>query len=139
MTKHIMGHNRAIFDGLHPALYKAMVGLAIWFAVSAWMLFDDSGYISLILAIITLLFLIAILIPVALWRTWRRHPEVSGDHQELSVPFHDWTAGTFETWQCRIRGSEAAVQVLLPIMAVAFGLTAIGVVLHFVGASAGAA
>src|SRR5450631_230519 len=129
MMRYIIGHNQTVFDGLHPTLYKALFGLAIWFVLSAWTLFGGSGYLSLTFAIITLFFLIAILIPVALWHTWRRHPEVSG-LPDQAVAFRDWMTGTFEAWQRHVRGSEAAVQVLLPIAAVAFGLTAIGIVLR---------
>lgn len=127
MTTHIIGHNRAVFDGLHPAIYKAMCGLALWFVVSAWALFSGYEYTSLIFAIVSVFFLITILVPTALWATWRRRHEDAAKNP--AVTFGDWRAATFDTWQGRLKGSEAAVQVLLPIAAVAFGLTAIGIVL----------
>jgi hypothetical protein len=40
-------------------------------------------------------------------------------------------AGDFDTWQDRVRGRNAAVEVLLPMAAIAIGMTAFGIVLHF--------
>jgi hypothetical protein len=132
MTRHIIGHNRAVFDSLHPATNKAIVGLALWFTLSAWILFSGFGSTSLMFTIVSLFFLITILISIALWLVWRRHHQVSSSAQNPVVSFTDWVSGTFDTWQGRPKGVEAAVQVLLPIAAVAFGLTAIGIVLRIV-------
>jgi Ca2+/Na+ antiporter len=82
--------------------------------------------------IVSLFFLITILISIALWLVWRRHHQDSSSAQNPVVSFTDWVSGTFDTWQGRPKGVEAAVQVLLPIAAVAFGLTAIGIVLRIV-------
>ena len=136
MTQHFVGHNRAVFDGLHPMLYKTIAGLALWFALSAWLLFSGTDYTSLTFAVVTLFFLIAILVPTAIWQTWRRHSADASPARNPTVRLSDWTAGTFETWQCRLSGSEAAVQVLLPIAAVALGLMAIGIVFVAVGGAA---
>ena len=38
------------FDQLHPAVYKAAVGLVAWFALAAWILFDRQNDIGLPLA-----------------------------------------------------------------------------------------
>jgi hypothetical protein len=45
--------------------------------------------------------------------------------------FQHWVSGEFDTWQDRVTGANAAVQILLPLAAVAFGMTAFGFVLHF--------
>ena len=44
---------------------------------------------------------------------------------------HDWTSGDFETWQGRLKGKDAAVQILLPIASVAFGMTLFAIIMHF--------
>jgi hypothetical protein len=51
--------------------------------------------------------------------------------------FHDWRAGDFVVWGARLHGSHAAIDVLLPLIAVSFGLTAIGVVFVIVRALSG--
>ena len=51
--------------------------------------------------------------------------------------FHCGTgaSGEFDTWQGRRKAAGAAVEILLPIAAVAFGITAFGIVLHFTAAT----
>ena len=44
------------------------------------------------------------------------------------MPFGKWTACSFETWTGGISGREAAMQILLPIAAVAIGMTIFGLV-----------
>jgi hypothetical protein len=53
------------------------------------------------------------------WRQWG------------TLSFKDWKAGDFAVWGSRLRASHAAIDVLLPLAAVAFGLTAIGIVFLF--------
>lgn len=79
-------------------------------------------------------FLITILLLTALWLNWRRRHE--DRVKNPAVPFVDWRAATFDIWQGHLKGSKAATQVSLPIMAVSFGLTAIGIVLLLVESSA---
>jgi hypothetical protein len=40
--------------------------------------------------------------------------------------------GVRDTWQGRLTGTEAAMQILLPIAAAAFGMTALGIAFHVV-------
>jgi hypothetical protein len=57
------------------------------------------------------------------WRKFRgsdSHPEV--------ISFRDWRAGNFAVWGGRVSGTNAAIDMLLPLAAVALGLTAIGIV-----------
>ena len=46
MNRELVSHNRPIFDQLHPAVYKAAVGLVAWFALAAWILFDRQNDIG---------------------------------------------------------------------------------------------
>ena len=43
----------------------------------------------------------------------------------------DWTAAEFDVWQGRRKGLNAIVEILLPLAAVAIGMTVFGVVFHF--------
>jgi hypothetical protein len=125
-------------DRLHPLIYRVIVGLALWLLVSVWYFFDTSGYIELALGVITALVFMAIAIPLALSRTSARNtgrpPDAPVDHSEN---FAAWRRGNFDTWTGRCRASTAAIEVLLPIAAVAFGMTAFGIIFTIARSGAG--
>ena len=54
-----------------------------------------------------------------IWKKYRmpyqRHPQ--------QVPFRDWRVGDFAVWDNKLRGTHAAIDMLLPFAAVAIGLT----------------
>jgi hypothetical protein len=118
-------HNRPTHDELHPFVYRAIIGLTIWLILSVWMLFSRGAYESLTLSVITLFFLVLVGIPLLLWRIWQRNSDPSEQHGH-DAPFRDWTSHGFETWTGSINGREASVQILLPISAVAIGMTIFG-------------
>ena len=126
MSRELVAHNRPVFDQLHPRVYAGAVGLVAWFALSAWILFDRQADIGLPLMMVSVLLFMAVLIPLALALVWRRH-RISDSHPE-ATSFRDWRAGDFAVWGSRVRGTDAAIDMLLPLAAVAFGLTAIGIV-----------
>ncbi len=137
-----------VFDELHPLVHKAAAGLLIWFVVAAWLLFSGgAGYLALSLAMISLLVFMALAIPAVLWRAGAaaRGAQDAADvanadatggaarrsDQPAEAPpttFKAWLKGRFATWTDVERPSTAAIEVLLPLAAVAFGLTAIGIV-----------
>jgi hypothetical protein len=73
------------------------------------------------------------LIPLAIWITWRRNSEANC---APAASFRDWRASQFQTWSGPLTGTEAGVQVLLPIAVVALGMTAFGIVLYFTASGA---
>ena len=117
-------------DELHPLIYQSLIGLTIWLVLSVWGLFSRGAYEGLTLSVITLFFVILVGIPVLLWLTWRRNIN-SKDQHIHTVPFGEWISRPFVTWTGSIVGREAAVQVLLPIAAVAFGMTIFGLAFLF--------
>jgi Mn2+/Fe2+ NRAMP family transporter len=117
-------------DELHPWVYRAIIGLTIWLVLSVWVLFSRGTYEGLTLSVITLFFLILVGIPVLLWLTWRRNTDPKGQHGFVA-PFHDWASQSFQTWTGGVSGREASTQILLPIAAVAFGMTIFGLVFLF--------
>jgi amino acid transporter len=127
MSRELVAHNRPVFDQLHPRVYAGAVGLVAWFALAAWILFDRQDDIGLLLTMVSVLLLVAVLVPVALALVWRRHRTEDQRHPE-QLSFRDWSAGDFAVWGSRVRGTDAAIDLLLPLAAVAFGLTAIGIV-----------
>jgi hypothetical protein len=48
-----------------------------------------------------------------------------------------WVVGEFDTWTGPVKGASATAEVLLPIAAVAVGMTVLGLVFHII-ASGGA-
>lgn len=56
------------FNFLHPRIYAVAVSLVVWFALSAWILFDHrfgkSDQMSLTLAMVSVLLLMAVLLPL---------------------------------------------------------------------------
>jgi hypothetical protein len=135
MTKNASRQNRSASDQLHSLIYTAVVGLVLWFTLSAWVFFDDGGYAGLLLAVVSGFFCMAVAIPFALWLTWRRHREPEAK-QDARFSLRDWASGAFDTLQGPQRATQAAIEILLPFAAVAIGMTAFGIVLHFVSMGA---
>ena len=129
MTAHLPVRDNRPNDELHPLIYQSLVGLTIWLVLSVWVLFSRGAYEGLTLSVITLFFVILVGIPVLLWLTWRRN--IDPNEQRDTAPFGEWISRPFETWTGSISGREAAVQILLPIAAVAFGMTIFGLAFLF--------
>ena len=127
MARQFTTHNTPVFDQFHPRVYGAAVGLVVWFALAAWILFDRQSDISLPLGMASVLLLIAILLPWSLSLVWKRHRLPPERHVD-GVSFNDWKTGDFVVWGSRIHSTDAAIDMLLPLAAVAFGLTGIGIV-----------
>jgi len=127
MSRELVDHNKPVFDQLHTRVYAAAIGLVAWFALAAWILFDRQDDIGLPLAMVSVLLFVAVLIPLALALVWRSHHAPDYRHPE-AISFREWRAGDFAVWGSRVRGTDAAIDLLLPLAAVAFGLTAIGIV-----------
>jgi hypothetical protein len=117
-----------------PKVYGIAAGLVAWFVLSAWMLFDHNGYVALPLAMVSVLLLIAVLLPWLLSRVWKKYHARDQENPERPTP-RDWGSGDFSVWGARLHGSHATIDMLLPLAAVAFGLTAIGIVFVVVAAS----
>ena len=123
-------HNRPIHDGLHPLVYRSIVALTIWLVLSVWVFFDRGAYVGLTLAMITVFFVIVVGIPVLIWKTWQ-HNAPSEETREPAGSFDAWASQSFATWTGALSGREATMQILLPIAAVALGMTIFGLVFYF--------
>ena len=101
--------------------------------IAAWLLFGGSGYIELALAMVGVLVFMTIAIPLALWRanvTAQRLDAAPSASEKTSESLGKWLHGQFATWTGQEKGSTAAVELLLPLAAVALGITALGIVLE---------
>jgi hypothetical protein len=128
-----------VSDQLHPLVHKAAAGLLIWFVVAAWLLFGGAGYIDLALAIVSVLVFMALAIPAALRRAFvvAQRGEPADPAKEPSETFGAWLQGRFATWTDHEESSTAAMEVVLPLAAVAFGITALGIVFQVTRAGVG--
>lgn len=113
---------------LHPAIYVAIVGLALVFIASAWA-FDAPNDTYYLLAIITGFVLAAIGLPFQLWRV-RRHGHDPRDSSLSRRTLSNWLKADFDIWQTRIKGRDAAVAIVLPVAAAAICMLSLAIVLH---------
>jgi hypothetical protein len=130
MAAHLPVRDNRPIEELHPFVYRAIIGLTIWLVLSVWMLFSRGEYEDLTLSVITLFFVILIGIPVLLWLTWRHNISANERHNYVA-PFGEWVSHPFGTSTGGVSGGEAAIQILLPIAAVAFGMTIFGLAFLF--------
>jgi hypothetical protein len=132
MNTHTQSPQR-VSDRPHPLIHLAAAGLLIWFVIAAWLLFGGSGHIGLALAMVGVLVFMTIAIPLALWRanvTAQRSDAAPSATEKTSESLARWLQGQFVTWTGKEKGSTAAVEMLLPLAAVALGITALGIVLE---------
>ena len=134
MAEHNANQDGPISDSLHPLVNTAIIGAALMFVAAVWMFFDSGPYEAWLDVVVTGLFVIAIAIPALLWLTWRRNADGARDDSHLS--FRDWAAGEFDTLTGPVKGANATAEVLLPIAAVAVGMTVLGLVFHIIASGA---
>ena len=127
--------NSSSTDRLPPLIYVALVGFVAWMALAAWG-FAGPGYADVALTVVTGFLALIIAIPFILWRVARANRDRSDE--ERSPDFDDWAASQFETWQDRVKGSNAAMEIILPIAAAAIGMTAFAIVFHYAALHASA-
>ena len=135
MAEHVNANqDRPISDSLHPLVNMAIIGLVLMFVAAVWMFFDSGPYEAWLDVVVTGLFVIAIAIPALLWLTWRRNADGARDDSHPS--FRNWAVGEFDTLTGPVKGANATAEVLLPIAAVAVGMTVLGLVFHIIASGA---
>ena len=113
---------------LHHRVRLVAVLLTIWFALVAWAFFG-SGYAGVVLAMVNFFILVVLVLLYALWRIGQGGAGAQDD-PDRRASFLEWMAGDFDTWQARLHARDAMIQILLPIVAGALGMTLFAVVLH---------
>ena len=121
--------NRPLSSELHPKVYAMIVGLAVWFVLSAWG-FVARNYVAFALVAVSAFVFAFVALPAVLGHIGRRarDPRVQLGH---SKSLAQWLEGDFDTWQGRLKAKDALIGVLCPIAAGAFGMTAFALILHF--------
>jgi hypothetical protein len=134
MVEHNTNQDSPISKSLHPLVNMAIIGLVSMFVAAVWTFFDSDPYGAWLDVVITGLFVIAITIPALCWLTWRRNADGATDEGHPS--FRDWAIGEFDILTGPVKGTNATVEVLLPIAAVAVGMTVLGLVFHIIASGA---
>jgi hypothetical protein len=102
-----------------------LVGFALWFALAVWG-FAGGGLSNYLLVIVSGFIFIVVALQLILSRVGRTERAAQNEDNQPSL--RDWAAEDFDTWQGRLSGGQAALQILLPIAAAALGMTAFGIV-----------
>jgi hypothetical protein len=129
MSRELHHHNQPVTDRLHRRVYQTAFGLTTWLVIASWLFFDIGPHADSYLLPVTTFFVVAMAVPLSIWWVWSTVGPGAG--REKGMGLRDWLSGDFDARRYRLRASEAAIQVLLPIAAAAIGITAIGVVAHF--------
>jgi hypothetical protein len=129
MSNDVDPDDRPVSSDLHPLVYMLIAALALWFVVSVWS-FAGAGDTDYLLVVVSGFIFVAVALPFVLWRVGRRAQDPDDDAKR-QPSFRDWASTEFDTWQDRLPGANASIEILLPIAAIAFGMTAFGIVLHF--------
>jgi len=124
--------DRPALNALHPCVYAGIAALAIWFVVAVWWSFAGDGYTDFLLFVVSGFILTFVLFAGVLSRVSRGEDVDADGSPSPGRTFRAWASREFDTWQYRLKGGNAAAEVLLPIAAIAFGMTAIGIVAHMV-------
>jgi hypothetical protein len=122
---------RPVSSQLHPWVYAAISGLALCYVLSVWFGFAGDGDTDYLLTVASFFILGSLALPLVAWRVWR---ENSGAKRTAADEgFRQWALGEFEIGQGHMRGATAAVEILLPIAAVAFGMLAFAILARLEG------
>lgn len=116
---------RKLTSHLHHTVYLVAAALAIWLVLSVWLFASNSGVTDYLLFIISGFILVVVSLVVILSRVGGK----ASKSQSAEPPLREWTDTDFDVGQGHLTSKQAATQILLPIAAVAFGMTLFGVVL----------
>jgi len=115
------GSNRPLWEHVHPAIRRIALGLIAWTIGAVWVLFSHSYYGPLLYGVVTLLVGIFVLLPIVLFRMARQGAEESPS-------FGTWMHGQLDTASGPVDARDAAIAILLIPIAVAVGMTALGLI-----------
>ena len=138
MNEETAQNKRSLSDRLHPTVYTTMALLALWLVLSVWG-FAGEGYTDWLLVVVSGFIFIVVALQFVLSRVGRGGAPAGQSKIVENGAFREWISGEFETWQDRVKGRNAAIEVLLPIAAVAFGMTAFALIFLLVMHSVGGA
>jgi hypothetical protein len=125
---HLRGNTqRPVTSWLHPGVYGLMIALTAWFALAVWS-FAGSGLVNYLLFVVSGFMFVAVALTLVLSRVG--HTGAATGHDK-ALSLRAWARWDYDTWTGPLKGSQAAVQILLPLAAAAVGMTVIGLIFHF--------
>ena len=124
----VAGEKRPVTTALHRRVFLIVVGLAVWFVLSIWLFASTTGEVNYLLFIVSGFICVAVGLPFILSQV-KRSDNTTAEIDNRQT-YRDWATSEFDTSQGRLGGHAAAAQILLPIAAVAIGMTIFGVALH---------
>ena len=98
---------------LHSRVYLLLVGFALWFALAVWG-FAGGGLSNYLLVIVSGFIFIVVALQLILSRVGRTERAAQNEDNQPSL--RDWAAEDFDTWQGRLSGGQAALQILLTML-----------------------
>ena len=108
-----------------PAAIWAAIGFCLgWFVPMGWLAYWGHTDTVLIMLFVTVFAAVALGLPWLLMRVGRGHAERASDFRP-----RQWLRGQLDTFTGRLPAWEAALLILLPLAAVANGITLMGVAL----------
>jgi len=127
------GKRRPVTTKLDHRIYATVVGLAVWLILSVW-LFAGAGVTDYLLFVVSGFIAVVVSLILILSRVGRTAAMRQTEMRQTDLPpLREWARWDFEIGQggdrSRLSGMQAATQILLPIAAVAFGMTLFGAVM----------
>lgn len=111
---------------LHPRLHR----WAILYVLAVWYGFSGSEYTDYLLFVVTAFLVFCVAFVEAVGRLHRRHPEI---RPAIPDSFKRWARSYVDVADEPVKGYTAAVEILLPLGAVAFGMLGFALLAHIVG------
>jgi hypothetical protein len=124
------GAERPVTNRAHPRIYTIVAGSCAWFVLMVWN-FATGGLVDYLLVIVSGFIFVATALMLILFSVSGNKNNGTTPGNAGDPPLREWAGWDYETRTGRIRGSQAAVQILLPIIAAAVGMTLIGIIFHF--------
>src|SRR5262249_3504394 len=116
---------RLVTSDFHPRVYAALIGLSLWFVVWVWSFFG-AGVTDYLLFIVSGFIGVVITLQLIL-SSIRRPTDIANSNTNQPPSFHDWVRGDFATEHGPLSSADAAIIVLLPIVAPAIGWMVFGI------------
>jgi hypothetical protein len=117
---------RPVSRRIHPSVYAAIAGMALCYVAAVWVGFAGSGYTDYLLTIASFFVLGSLALPFMAWRVWRSNSERARSQAERNS-FRRWAKSEVDVGQGRMRSATAAIEILLPLAAIAFGMMAFAI------------
>ena len=121
----VLEHHRRNFPvrhGLHPAVYGALAGCAVWIVAAAWIFYASEAYAALQIAIVAVFASVFLLVPLWLSRLSRARREAGS--------FSDWLNADIEIIDGTIKGRTALIMILSAPAAATAGITLVSLVAY---------